>query len=69
MIKYFLTNCDSTMGENIRYLMHKYKFDIHQWYGCITPLFIKINLNITSHTVIEDRCPGIAISRDVKPKF
>ena len=34
MIKYSLTKCDSTLGENIRYLMHtcKYKFDMHQWY-------------------------------------
>ena len=30
MIKYSLTNCDSTLGENIRYLMHKYEFDMHQ---------------------------------------
>ena len=27
MIKYYLTNCDSILGENIRYLMHKNKFD------------------------------------------
>ena len=56
-----LTNCDSTMGENIRYLMYKYKFQMHQWYGSITPLFNKIDLYITSQTVIEDRCTGIAI--------
>ena len=30
MIKYSLANCDSTLGENIRYLMHKYEFDMHQ---------------------------------------
>ena len=53
MIKYSLTNCDSAMGENLRYLMHKYKFDMHQWHGSITPLFNKIY--IASHTVIEDR--------------
>ena len=40
MIKYSLTNCDSTLGENIKYLMHKYKFDMHQWYGSITSLLI-----------------------------
>ena len=61
MIKHSLTNCDSTMGENIRYLMHKYEFDMHQWYCSITSLFNKIDLYITSHTVIEDRCTGIAI--------
>ena len=61
MIKHSLTNCDSTLGENIRYLMHKYKFDMHQWYGSITLLFNKIDLYITSHTVIEDRCTGMAI--------
>ena len=58
MIKYSLTNCDSTLGENIRYLMHKYEFDMHQWHGSITSLFNKIDLYITSHTVIEDRCTG-----------
>ena len=33
-----------TLVENIRYLMHKYKLDIHKWYGSITPLFNKIDL-------------------------
>ena len=61
MIKYSLTNCDSTMGEGIRYLMHTYKFDMYQWYGSITPLFSKIDLYITSHTVTEDRCTGIEL--------
>ena len=61
MIKFSLTNCDSTIGENIRYLMHKYKFDIHQWQGSITPLFnnkIDLYIILISHTVIEDRCTG-----------
>ena len=62
MIKYSMTNCDSTRGENIRYLMHKYKFDLYQCYGFIKSLFNKIDLYITSHTVIEDRCTaGMAI--------
>ena len=61
MIKYSLTNCDSTQGENIRYLMHKYIFDMHQWYGSITSLFNKIDMYITSHTVIENRCTSMAI--------
>ena len=33
-----LSNYDSTLGENIKYLMHKYKFHMYQWYGSITPL-------------------------------
>ena len=49
------------LGENISYLMHKYKFDMHQWCRSITPLFNQIDLYITSNTVIEDRCTGIAI--------
>ena len=59
MIKYFFTICDSTIGENIRYLRHEYKFDMHQWYGSITPLFNQIDLYITSNTVIEDRCTNV----------
>ena len=61
MIKYSLTNCDSTLGENIRYMMHKYKFDMHQWYGSITLLFNKIDLYNNCHTVIEDKCTVMAI--------
>ena len=53
MIKYFWTNCESTLGENIKYLMHKYEFDMYQLYGSNTSLFNKIDLYITSHTVIE----------------
>ena len=57
MIKYSLTNCDSTLGENIRYMMHKYK-----WYGSITLLFNKIDLYNNSHnSQIEDKCTGMAI--------
>ena len=61
MIRYSLTNCDSTIDENIRYLMHKYKLDMQQWFGSITSLFNEINLYVTSYTVIEDRCTGTAI--------
>ena len=61
MIKYSLTNSDSAISENIRYLMHMYKFDMHQWHGSITSLFNKINLYITSTIVIKDRCTGMAI--------
>ena len=43
MINYFLANCDSTTSENIRYLMQKYNFDMHQWYGSITLLFNTID--------------------------
>ena len=31
---------------------------MHQLYGLIMPLFNKIDLYITSDTVIEDRCTG-----------
>ena len=61
MIRYSLTNCDSTIGENIRYLMHRYKLDMQQWFGSNTPMFNKINLYVTSYTVIEDKCTGTAI--------
>ena len=63
IIKHSLTNCDSTLDENIRYLMQKYKFDMHQWYGSITSLFNTIDLYNNSHTVIEDRCTGMAIRK------
>ena len=36
---------------------------MHQWYSSITPLSNKIDLYITSHTVIEHRCTGIAIRK------
>ena len=45
----------------IKYIMHKYKFDMHQWYGSITPLFNKIDLHITSQAFIGDKCLGMAI--------
>ena len=61
MIKYSLTNSDSTLSKNIKYIMHKYKFDMHQWYGSITPLFNKIDLHITSQAFIGDKCLGMAI--------
>ena len=34
---------------------------MHQWYGSIMSLFNQIDLYITSHTVIEDKCTGLAI--------
>ena len=59
MIKYSLTNCDTTIGENIRYLMQVYV----TCYGSITPLLNKIDLYSTSNTVTEDRSTGIAIRK------
>ena len=61
MINYSLTNCDFTLGEKIRYLMPKYEFDMHQWYGSFTLLFNQIDLYITSNAIIEDRCTSMAI--------
>ena len=56
MIKYSLTNCDSTLGENIKCLMHKYKFDMHQWYGSITSLLIGYEpAGLTVHPPQNDR--------------
>ena len=42
-VRYFYI-IQTTTSENIRYLMHNYKFDMHQWYGSNTPLFNKIDL-------------------------
>ena len=44
MIKYSLTNCDSTLSEKIRYPMHKYEFDMH---GSFTSLLIKLICTVT----------------------
>ena len=52
-----------TIGENISYMIHKYQFDVKQWYGSITPLFNNIDVHITSHTVIKDRCTDTAIEK------
>ena len=42
IVKYSLYNCTTTLGENIRYFMHKYIIDHGDWNGPIDVIFNKI---------------------------
>lgn len=41
--KYSLSNCDTKIGENIRYFMYKYKMSYKDWYSPLYLIYKKLN--------------------------
>ena len=50
----------TTLGENIRYFMYKYKIYDYEWYGSINVIFKKIDSYVLSRLDEDVRCDAIA---------
>ena len=48
--RYSFCNCDTTMGENIRYSMYKYNMLYSDWYGDLSKIYLKIDADVHSIT-------------------
>ena len=59
--KLSLCNNSTTLGENIRYFMYKYKIYDYEWYGSINVIFKKIDSYVLSRLDEDVRCDAIAI--------
>ena len=59
--QYSLYNCTTTIGENIRYFMYKYRINHSDWNGPIIVIFNKIDIYADQHTNIDDKCTATAV--------
>ena len=51
----------TTLGENIRYCMFKYRVYMSEWYGTLSVLYGKTQKHILNKTSIINKCTGSAI--------
>ena len=51
----------TTLSENIRYFMFKYRIYMSEWYGPLIVLNGNIQKRILNETSIVNKCTGIAI--------
>ena len=61
IVKLSLYNNSTTPGENIRYLMYKYKIFDYEWYDSINVIFQKIDRYVLSRLDEDVQCDVIAI--------
>ena len=59
--KLSLLNNSTTLGENIRYFMYKYKIYDYEWYESINVIFKKIDSYVLSRLDEDVRYDAIAI--------
>ena len=61
IVKLSWYNNSTTLGENIRYFMYKYKIYDYQWYDSINVILKKIDRYVLSRLDEDVRCDAIAI--------
>ena len=61
IVKLSLYNNSTTLGENVRYFMYKYKFYDYEWYDSIHVIFKKIDRYVLSHLDEDVQCDAAAI--------
>ena len=61
IVKLSLYNNSTTLGENIRYFMYKYKIYDYEWYDSINVIFKKIDRYVLSRLDEDVQCDAIAI--------
>ena len=59
--RYSVCNCDTTMGENVRYFMYKYNLLNSDWYGDLSKIYLKIDAHVHCITNQDDICIAEAI--------
>ena len=61
IVKLSLYNNSTTLGENIRYFMYKYKIYDYEWYDSINVIFKKIDRYVLSRLDEDVQCDAIAM--------
>ena len=58
IVRLSLYNGNSTTGENVRYLMHKYNIVNHDWSKNINKLYSKVELYVNHLINVDHKCTG-----------
>ena len=61
ILRFSLQNGNSTLGENVRYLMHKYDIVNSDWIQNIDILYSKVEVYINRLMYINHKCTGSVI--------
>ena len=61
IIKYSIHNSDTTIGENVRYFMYKYKIVYDDWFNDLSNIFNTIDSHFQNTTQLDDICLAGAI--------
>ena len=61
IVKLSLCNKSTTLAENIRHFMYKYKIYDYEWYESINAIFKKINNYVLSRLDEDVQCDDFAI--------
>ena len=54
-------NSDTTIGENVRYFMYKYKIVYNDWFNDLSNIYNRIDNQIQLITQLDDICLACAI--------
>ena len=54
-------NSDTTIGENVRYFMYKYKIVYDDWFNDLSNIFKRIDNQIKNTKQLDDICLASAI--------
>ena len=61
IIRYSMHNSDTTIGENVRYFMYKYKIVYDDWFNDLSNIFNRIDNKIKNTIQLDDICLASAI--------
>ena len=61
IIRYSMHNSDTTIRENVRYFMYKYKIVYDDWFNNLSNIFNTIDSHIQNITQLDDVCLAGAI--------
>ena len=61
IIRYSMHNSDTTIGENVRYFMYKYKIVYDDWFNDLSNIFNTIDSHIQNTTQLDAVCLAGAI--------
>ena len=61
IIRYSMHNSDTTIGENVRNFMYKYKIVYDDWFNDLSNIFNRIYNQIKNTTQLDDICLASAI--------
>ena len=61
IIRYSMHNSDTTICENVRYFMYKYKIVLDDWFNDLSNIFNRIDNQIQNTTQLDGICLAGAI--------
>ena len=62
IVTYSIHNANSTLGENVRYVMYKYNLTLDDWNQNINNIYKKVDMYVYDHADCAAECVAFAVS-------